>query len=92
VHTTAIQSNAEIVTAFIRERFLYDRPDVYLTPELPILEQRIIDSLQLIQLVQFLQERFAINIDITELVVENFSSIEVIAALVAKHHNQLGSP
>ncbi len=74
----------EIIQAFIRERFLYDRPEAVLTPDLPLIEQRLIDSLQLMQLVQFLQERFSIEIDIMELVVENFATINAMAAFVEK--------
>ena len=78
------QSTTEIIQTYIRERFLYDRPEVPLTPDLPLIEQRLIDSLQLMQLVQFLQERFGIEIDIMDLVVENFTSIDTMAAFVQK--------
>jgi acyl carrier protein len=81
-HRTETESTAEIIRAFISERFLYDRPEVMLTPDLPLIEQRLIDSLQLMQLVQFLQERFGIFIDIMDLVVENFASIDTMAAFV----------
>ena len=81
---TDIESSTEIIQTFIRERFLYDRPEIALTPDLPLIEQRLIDSLQLMQLVQFLQERFGIEIDIMDLVIENFSSIDTMAAFVQK--------
>jgi len=83
LHTES-ESNAEIIRTFIRERFLYDRPEVTLTADLPLVEQRLIDSLQLMQLVQFLQDRFGIAIDIMDLVVENFASIDTMAAFVEK--------
>lgn len=81
---TEMDSTAEVIQAFIRERFLYDRPEVAITHDLPLIEQRFIDSLQLMQLVQFLQERFGIFIDITDLVIENFISIDTMAAFVQK--------
>ena len=78
------QSNAAIIKEYIRERFLYDRPEVTLTQDLSLIEQRVIDSLQIMQLVQFLQERFNIWIDIIDLVVENFASIDSMAAFVQR--------
>lgn len=78
------QSTAEIIKAFILDRFLYDRPDFPLSGDLPLIEQRLIDSLQLMQLVQFLQERFEIWIDVTDLVAENFATIDTMAAFVQK--------
>lgn len=82
--STQIESKTEIIQAFIRERFMYDRPEIALTPDLPLIEQRLIDSLQLMQLVQFLEERFRILIDIMDLVPENFASIATMAAFVEK--------
>jgi acyl carrier protein len=81
---TETQPTAKIIETFIRERFLYDRPDAQLTPDLPLIEQRLIDSLQLMQLVQFLQERFGIWIDVTDLMVENFATIDTMAAFVER--------
>jgi acyl carrier protein len=82
--STPEQTTADIIKSYIRERFLYDRPEVVLTAELPLIEQRLIDSLQIMQLIQFLQEKFAITVDITDLVLENFTSIETIAAFVQR--------
>ncbi len=82
--TQDTESTIAIIEAFIRERFLYDRPDTVLTPDLPLMEQRLIDSLQLMQLVQFLQERFGLQIDIMDLVFENFASLDAMAAFVTK--------
>lgn len=82
---TQTQPTAEIIKAYIREQFLYDRPEINLTPALPLVEERLIDSLQLMQLVQFLQERFGIWIDISDLVVENFATIAAMATFVEQH-------
>ena len=83
--STQTESTADVIETFIRERFLYDRPEVALTHDLPLIEQRLIDSLQLMLLVQFLQARFGIEIDIMDLVVENFASIDTMATFVQAH-------
>ena len=82
------QSTAEIIKAYIYEQFLYDRPEVILTPELLLIEQRMIDSLQIVQLIQFLQEKFSIWIDVTDLVMENFASINSMTAFVEKQNSK----
>lgn len=77
-------STEDIIIGFIRDRFLYGREDAELTGETALLEERLIDSIQLMQLVQFLQERFGIMIEVTDLVPENFASVRVMTALVDK--------
>ena len=81
---TVTQNTNETIKIFIHEQFLYDRPEVNLTPDLPLLEERLMDSLQLMQLVVFLEEKFALRIDITDLVIENFTSINTISAFIEK--------
>ncbi len=81
---TITQNTNETIKIFIHEQFLYDRPEVNLTPDLPLLEERLMDSLQLMQLVVFLEEKFGLRIDITDLVIENFASINTISAFIEK--------
>lgn len=69
---------------YIAEQFLYDRPEINLTDDFPLIQQRVIDSLQIVQLITFLQEQFGFIFDAEELVLENFVSIHTIAALVQK--------
>lgn len=54
-----------------------------------LLESKIIDSLQLIQLIAFLEREFSISIKDDELNSNNFESINVIAALVKKDMNNV---
>jgi acyl carrier protein len=75
----------EIVGQYIREQFLYDRPEVSLSRDLPLFEQHLIDSIQLVQLVQFLQSRFRTLIDLSDLVPENFATLEVIARFMQQY-------
>lgn len=54
-----------------------------LPDDLPLMEQGILTSLQTVNLVLFLEERFGITIEEDEFVEENFASIAAISALVA---------
>jgi acyl carrier protein len=48
----------------------------------PLIEQGIIDSLGIICLLGFIEERFSVKIDGDELIPENFASIAAISSLV----------
>ena len=72
----------DAVTGFIRENFLYMKPDFELNPEDKLLEQGIIDSMGVVELLTFVQDRFGIqpaDDDITE---ENLGSLRAIARFV----------
>jgi acyl carrier protein len=54
-----------------------------LRPDMPLLSSGILDSLALLGVVSFLEERFCIELDVYDTRVENFDSIEDIARCVA---------
>jgi len=76
--------NTENVTAEVRgwlqENVTGSRdiPDDY-----PLIENGVLTSLQTVELVMFLEERFGIMVEDEELDEENFGSINAIAELVA---------
>jgi methoxymalonate biosynthesis acyl carrier protein len=53
------------------------------SPDEPIIENGVLTSLQTVELVTFLEERFDIFVEDEEFDEENFGSIEAIAELVA---------
>ena len=84
-HNLTIDTGTTIkVRQFINESFLYDRPDLTLTNDLPLIEQGIIDSMGIFRLITFLEEAFGFTIAPTEIVIENFESIATIAAMVSR--------
>ena len=78
------EQTTEAIKQYIYEQFLYDRPEVVLTNDIQLIEQRIIDSLQIIQLINFLQDNFGIMIELEDLRLENFFSLDTITKLVSK--------
>lgn len=50
--------------------------------DLPLIERGILTSLQTVNLVLFLEERFGITVEEDEFVEENFASISAMVALV----------
>ena len=53
------------------------------SPDEPLIENGVLTSLQTVELVTFLEERFGIMVEDEEFDEENFGSVEAIANLVA---------
>lgn len=67
------------IREFIEENFL---PEKELLAEDSLLQKRIIDSTGILELVAFLEGRYAINVEDDELVPENLDSIRKISSYV----------
>jgi acyl carrier protein len=72
----------EPVRSYIAREFLYDeaarlRDDDSLFPS-------VVDSLGIVELVDFLEETYKIKVDEDELVVSNFSSLDAVASLIER--------
>lgn len=72
----------DAVRRFITEELSHDGADVVITDDYPLLEQQILDSLGLFQLVGFLESEFGVEIEDEELVPANFGTIRDLARLV----------
>ncbi len=66
---------SDSIRAFILSRFLPGEPAENLTPETPLLTGGIIDSLGVLDLVQFLEERFQIKVRPYDMSDENMGSL-----------------
>jgi len=71
------------IRAFIVENFLFGEGDD-LKSDTSFLDDGIIDSTGILELVDFLEEEFAISIDDEELVPENLDSLNNVTAYVSK--------
>jgi len=78
--TTTSDDVAAGIRGWLRQNVLGSRqvPDNY-----PLIDEGLLTSLQTIELVLFLEERFRVSIDEDEVNEENFKSISAIAQLVA---------
>ncbi len=73
-------STRERVRGYIRDSFFVDEFD----DGDSFLSNGLIDSLGVMQLVSFVESEFAVRVDDTELVPENFDSVERVAAFVER--------
>jgi acyl carrier protein len=83
LQTTDIEQE---IRTFITENFLFGR-DEALTDDVPLLGN-VIDSTGVIELIGFVQDRFAISVDDEEVMTDNFGSVKNVVAFVEK---KLGS-
>ena len=75
------------VRRFILENFLFDAEESTLRNDDSFLEQGIIDSTGVLELVEWLEETFTIKIADDELVPENLDSVDRITAFVERKRN-----
>jgi acyl carrier protein len=70
----------KVINDYISQELVPDPALLPLSDETPLLDSGILDSLGLLRLVVFLEERFAITMDDTDLLPENFASVNSICA------------
>ena len=74
----------ERVRGYILETFLYTRPDYELTGSESLLANGIIDSMGVMELVEFLQTETGLVINDEEITEENLGSIDAIVDFAAR--------
>jgi acyl carrier protein len=70
----------EAVRSFVRREFLFDA-DAQLADDDPLFPD-VIDSLGVMELVDFIEREYRITVEEDELLVDNFRSLSAIASLV----------
>jgi acyl carrier protein len=70
----------DVISEFISRELVQDAAVLPLGNTTSLLETGILDSLSLLRLVVYIQERFGIPVDDVDLVPENFDSIDAICA------------
>jgi acyl carrier protein len=82
---TNIQGSIDVrthVRNYIEDNFLYLHPDKSLSDSDGLLDLGIVDSLGFVELVEEIQERFGIEVQDTEIIEENFGSVDAIVRFV----------
>ncbi|NEP09459.1 MAG: acyl carrier protein [Symploca sp. SIO2C1] len=80
---TATETQIEqMLKDFITEELAYDQPDLVLTNDLKIIEQRVVDSMDLFRLVRFVEDEVGILWEPEELVLKNFETVDHIKAYI----------
>jgi acyl carrier protein len=69
-----------VINDYVSRELVQDPALLPLANATSLLETGILDSLGLLRLVVFIQERFAITVDDVDLIPENFDSVDAISA------------
>ena len=69
-----------VINDYISREIVQDQAVLPLSNDTSLLTGGILDSLSLLRLVVFLQERFQLTVDETDLLPENFDSVDAICA------------
>lgn len=69
-----------VVNEYISRELVQDTSLLPLGNETPLFEAGLLDSLSMLRLVVFIQERFGIVVDDADLVLENFNTVDAICA------------
>ncbi len=80
-----IMNTKDTIREFISVEILQDALATSLTDQDLLIESGVIDSLGIMTLLTFLEDKFSIQIPGEDLMPENFSSISSIATLVDRH-------
>lgn len=81
----AANVDLEPLRDFIRREFLFDR-DAELADDQSLFGE-VVDSLGVMEVLGFIEETYGVTIDNSELLVENFESLNSIAALIERQRD-----
>jgi acyl carrier protein len=82
------ESVAGTIRTYIAENILFTK-DAYPYPDdASLLEEGILDSMNVMEMVAFLEEQFDLTVEDAEIIPDNFDSITRMAAYVAKKANE----
>ena len=81
---TQQDSIAEEIRDFVVENFLFGQSSAIPDEDASLLETGVIDSTGVLELVTFLEERFQVHVDDTELVPENLDSLRRLSNFVRR--------
>ena len=70
------------VRGFVADNFLFGRKNVYLDGDDSLLEQGLIDSTGVLELVSFIENKFEIKVEDDDLVPDNLDSINRLIAFI----------
>jgi acyl carrier protein len=71
----------------VATELLYDRETPKIEPDEPLLSG-LLDSLDVLNLVQFLEQQYGIRVEDEELIPENFETVRAVASLVSRKLSQ----
>jgi acyl carrier protein len=75
-------STSDALREFIGRELARGRAVEDLTDDLPLIEEHVIDSLGIFQLVSFVEDEFGVHVGDDEVLLENFATIAALTSFV----------
>lgn len=66
----------QILKKYILNELMFEQDESLLPSDTPLLEKGIIDSMHLLQLIQFIEEQFNVTVSDGDLIPDNFQSVD----------------
>lgn len=79
----------EVIADYITENILFSRNGYPYALDDSFLENGIVDSVNVLELVMFVEENFKVQVDDSEIVPENFDSVSSLAAYIRSKNGAL---
>jgi acyl carrier protein len=75
-------TNTDGIERFIVDEIMIGRGQKHIAPDQSLIESNILDSLALLRLIGFIEDRYKITVEDGEVIPENFNSLEQIGAYI----------
>ena len=76
----------QAIQAYVAENFLFSSNGFDLSDDASLLDEGIVDSTGVLELVLFVEEQFNIEVQDNEIVPDNFDSVNRLAAYIERKH------
>ena len=77
-------TEADAIRSFIIDKLKFRGSHAELTASYPLIDREAIDSMGIFQLIGFIEEEFGIEVGDSDLVADNFASIDAMTKLVER--------
>ncbi|NET02567.1 MAG: acyl carrier protein [Sphaerospermopsis sp. SIO1G2] len=76
------QKIQQVIKDYILRDIMYEMSDITLVNDLPLIQNRILDSMSMLKLQSFLEEEFNLTINPEEVLPENFETVNNLTSFV----------
>lgn len=80
VEANEVKEMEAVVMAYVGENLISETSSPAIKSDTPLIDSGIIDSLSLLKLVLFLEQRFGVSVDLKDLTRDNFGTIDAICS------------
>jgi acyl carrier protein len=81
-------STEDKIAAYIADNILFSRKGYPHSHDASFLENGIVDSMNVLELVMFVEEKFGVQVGDGEIIPDNFDSVTKIAAFIDRNSNK----